>query len=431
MIGGGHLKDCAGPWFKGIADTDRIRMVSKKIENQTVPKQCNFKSSIKKGIQEPRGTIDQVHAKMLVEFRENDRLGVHVRVLEHEAAEGPPLAAGISEAGPYHAALRKMVDQHAKGEKDMVEYLLNLGLFLREVEDTHLDQAGPPPPPHTLMYGDSPVQKPTPVPVMEDRRHQHWMGLDVTTTEEDNKGFRYRKYISNVCKGEAQAEACNNELVCNRCGGNKLADVTNASLVCPDCGDSSTYIDCTGLHYNMWSDTTISCVHMYEYKRINHLNDWMASFQGAENVVISNDIIELVDNEIRKQRLDRIGLKPADIKVILKKLKLNKFYEHTAGILYRVTGIKPVSLPEETQERIRRMFLQAEATFKKMPAEARGGRSNFLSYSYLIHKFVRLVGRPDLQDYFPLLKSRQKLWAQDKVWKQICEANRWEFYPSM
>lgn len=397
-------------------------MVSKKLENQSVPHQCNFKSSIKKNIQESRGSIDQVHSKMLAEFRENDVLGVQLKVIRKELSCGPPLHK-TTELSELNGILKQMEESHAKGEHDMVEYLLNLGMFLRE---TLQDDVLKPINTNATEHVDCTKSEGT------NKQHKQcnksvW-GESVIIANSDNKGYKYRKFMSNVCNNEELAEVCSNDLLCSQCGGNKLTDVITSSLVCPECGDSATYMDCTGLHYNMFTDTTISCVQTYEYKRINHLNDWMSAFQGAESVVISNDIILLVDSEIRKQRINKNSLKPQHIKIILKKLKLNKYYEHTAAILARITGTKPVTLPESTQEDIRRMFIQAENTFKNLPNKT---RQNFLSYSFLLHKFMQLVGRDDLVEFFPLLKSRSKLFAQEQIWKQICESNGWKFIPSL
>ena len=33
--------------------------------------------------------------------------------------------------------------------------------------------------------------------------------------------------------------------------------------------------------------------------------------------------------------------------------------------------------------------------------------------------------------YFPLLKSQEKLYAQDMIWKGICKILRWQFIPSV
>ena len=58
-------------------------------------------------------------------------------------------------------------------------------------------------------------------------------------------------------------------------------------------------------------------------------------------------------------------------------------------------------------------------------------RKNFLSYSYVIRKFLELLGEDKYISYFPLLKSREKLYQQDVIWKGICAKLKWAFYPSL
>jgi hypothetical protein len=36
-----------------------------------------------------------------------------------------------------------------------------------------------------------------------------------------------------------------------------------------------------------------------------------------------------------------------------------------------------------------------------------------------------------LLPYFPLLKSSEKLYAQDQIWKNICRELQWQFIPSV
>ena len=58
-------------------------------------------------------------------------------------------------------------------------------------------------------------------------------------------------------------------------------------------------------------------------------------------------------------------------------------------------------------------------------------RKNFLSYSYVLHKFCQLLELDDFLKYFPLLKSREKLQQQDKIWKNICLELDWQYIPSI
>ena len=63
------------------------------------------------------------------------------------------------------------------------------------------------------------------------------------------------------------------------------------------------------------------------------------------------------------------------------------------------------------------MFKEIQVPFmKNCPQE----RKNFLSYSYVLHKFCQLIELDVFLVYFPLLKSREKLQQQDKIWKGIC-----------
>ena len=58
-------------------------------------------------------------------------------------------------------------------------------------------------------------------------------------------------------------------------------------------------------------------------------------------------------------------------------------------------------------------------------------RKNFLSYSYVLHKFVELLGLDEFLPSFPLLKSREKLHQQDLIWEKICRDLGWEFIRSL
>lgn len=46
-------------------------------------------------------------------------------------------------------------------------------------------------------------------------------------------------------------------------------------------------------------------------------------------------------------------------------------------------------------------------------------------------RFCELLGEDGLLRHFSLLKSNEKLYAQDQIWKKICKDLRWEFIPSV
>ena len=96
--------------------------------------------------------------------------------------------------------------------------------------------------------------------------------------------------------------------------------------------------------------------------------------------------------------------------------------------MYIITGKKCATLDRKTEEQFRNMFKDIQHPFQKhCPTD----RKNFLSYSYVLHKFCELLELDHLLVYFPLLKSREKLQQQDYIWKKICHDLKWQFIPSI
>lgn len=155
----------------------------------------------------------------------------------------------------------------------------------------------------------------------------------------------------------------------------------------------------------------------------------MSQFQAKESYEISPNIIELIKSEIKKQRIKNLDYTKIDqVKKILKKLKLNDYYEHIAYIISKITNKSAPCINRDTEEILKKMFDKIQEPFEKhCPKD----RINFLSYSYVLHKFFQLLNLHEFVKCFPLLKSRQKLRIQDKIWKKICMECEWEFFPSV
>ena len=93
-----------------------------------------------------------------------------------------------------------------------------------------------------------------------------------------------------------------------------------------------------------------------------------------------------------------------------------------------MNGIKPPNMPQQLEETLRIMFKDIQKPFDdNCPTE----RKNFLSYSYVLYKFCELLSEDEYLQYFPLLKSKEKLYHQDVIWKKICYDLRWEYIPTV
>jgi hypothetical protein len=168
-------------------------------------------------------------------------------------------------------------------------------------------------------------------------------------------------------------------------------------------------------------------VSYYAYKRINHFNEILAQFQAKQSTEIPDDIFNEILHELKKQRITNFAsLKQSKIREILKKLKYPRLYEHTAHILNRLNGNSQVipSMSRETEEKLRFLFREIQPSFQRhIPKD----RSNFLSYHYFLYKMCELLELDDFLPSFSLLKNRDKLYDQDKVWQKICKDMGWQF----
>jgi DNA-directed RNA polymerase subunit RPC12/RpoP len=213
--------------------------------------------------------------------------------------------------------------------------------------------------------------------------------------------------------------------VCDACGEDMKVSVNDATVSCPECGFHKLIL--MDSDKPSYKDPPRE-VSYYAYKRINHFNEWLAQFQAKESTEIPEEVFENIEAQIKKERLQVSSLNRSKIREILKKLKYNSYYEHVPHILSRLNGHTAPVMDRETEEKLRYLFKEIQPSFQKhCPSD----RSNFLSYSYVLYKLCELLDLDDFLHCFPLLKNRDKLYAQDKIWEKICKDLQWEFIRSI
>lgn len=240
-----------------------------------------------------------------------------------------------------------------------------------------------------------------------------------------------KMYESYLFKTQENTEKLNQENdvnieICPLCNVERVLYMSEGKMICPNCGDEIfILIDSDKPSYKEPPRE----VSYFAYKRINHFNEWLAQFQAKESTDIPQDVYDQILLELKKERItDMKLLSPGKLREILKKLKKNKYYEHVPHIINRLNGEPPPTINRETEEELRRMFKEIQIPFHKFCPKT---RKNFLSYSYVLHKFVELLELDEFIPCFMLLKSREKLHQQDQIWKQICEYLKWQFIPSV
>jgi hypothetical protein len=237
-------------------------------------------------------------------------------------------------------------------------------------------------------------------------------------------GEDYSKYMSECFPGEHHERIIvKKSQNCSICSSRVLRDHSKGETVCEECGNTEK---CSFNDTPEWNDyQTHEISQPFAYKRSNHFKEWLSQIQAKESTSIPESVIDLLLLELKKERiLDSSLITSERIKKHLKKLKLNKYYEHIPSIIHIITKNAPLNINMELEKKLLTMFDKIQEPFKKHCPQK---RKNFLSYSYTLYKFCQLLKKDEYLIYFPLLKSREKLFEQESIWKKICEDLNWEF----
>ena len=242
-----------------------------------------------------------------------------------------------------------------------------------------------------------------------------------------NKGDLLNKYLKNIQDTSVEIKSqIIDEDWCYKCDSEKTVIHTDGILICKSCGDMSNIV--IGSEKPSYKDPPPE-VSYFAYKRINHFNEWLAQFQAKESTDIPDEVFKKLIIEINKERVKNMAdLTPVKVRGYLKKLGLNKYYEHVAHIINRLNGIPPPEINKQLEEKLRAMFKEIQGPFIEVCPKT---RKNFLSYSYVLHKFVELLEHDEFKSCFSLLKSREKLHQQDLIWEKICKKLNWQFIKSI
>lgn len=353
----------------------------------------------------PSGTLDSIHTEILKTIREEptaDDLRTQLSQLEAKvgvlgASSSLEDAIQLTKVEAECAALRTQLAKTAPVES----YFLHTIDLLWKYYQTPTT-AGKTTAFDAFLHGGTPIET-------------------GTTKKQISDAFMVR--IGRAANTDATQQQTEH---CEACDVAREEIASEGTLVCPNCGSEEYILVVNDFH--SFQDPPKER-NNYAYKKINHLNEILNQFQAKESTIIPETVMNEIIVELRKRRIENVAdLTEEDIRQILKKLNLSKYYEHRAHILSRLNGIPPPCITPAIEEKIRNMFQEIQAPFLlHCPNE----RTNFLSYAYILYKFFELLELDEYKVYFPLLKSRDRLITHDAMWKHICEELRWEFISSI
>lgn len=216
---------------------------------------------------------------------------------------------------------------------------------------------------------------------------------------------------------KTKTESKTNNSICEKCGILMNLNYRESTYVCSNCATEITvFLDNDRLSYK---DPPPE-VNYFAYKRINHFNELLAQFQAKESTNIPQEVLDTILMELKKGRKSVRHLDYILVKNYLKKhsdKKYNQYYDHIFHIINRLNGDKPLNMTPEMEEKLRSLFLQIQEPFVRYCPP---NRKNFISYNFVFSKFCKMLGYTEYLKYFPLLKSKEKLYDQEKIWEKIC-----------
>jgi len=260
----------------------------------------------------------------------------------------------------------------------------------------------------------------------DETQHNHFK-----LTEGNQKGDNHTLYMKMCFNRSARDSEPSIDITqCSGCGSTDLVnDTKQADIICRDCGLCRKNLQ-EGHSTEYREGVTI--ITPYTYKRINHFKEWLSQFQARESTDIPKEIYMGILSELKKERItDPEQITTPKIRKVLKKLRLNKFYEHIPAIISKLTGSKAVRIPSQLETQMINMFTQIQAPFSKWCKIIAPNRKNFLSYSYTLRQMCILLREDELSLHFGLLKSREKNFVQDKIWEGICKELGWPFHKTV
>ncbi len=160
-----------------------------------------------------------------------------------------------------------------------------------------------------------------------------------------------------------------------------------------------------------------------KYKRTKHFNKIVRSICGCMIASVPDDVI----NIISKYSFNTIF----ELKKIMKKLKLKKYYLSSYYIYKNVKNHNLIDLDNNTIKIMINMFKRIDSCFIDLRSEYDSNRQNTFQYHYLIRKILRILGKEEHLRHLTLMKSKDKLQYSEKLFKMICEKLGYKFIPEV
>jgi predicted amidophosphoribosyltransferase len=368
-----------------------------------------------------RITVDSIHTNQINNIKNNlnekENLENEINLLENKIN----LEKDLNEKIKLKNNLIYLKNKYKKyNSNEHINYYLDNGLLLSDYYDNTSKFTE-----NNNTKKDDTKEKKTILHFFE-KNNDNDNNENININNSDNYDNIINNYMSNINDEYINDFKIDDINICKNCNKKLTLSFVSSEIICDKCGYTEKI--CANLDGNSYKDPIRESTY-FVYKRINHFNEHLSTFQAKETTDIPPHVYESIIKFLKKDKNFRMeNITHKILKDTLKTLKFNKFYEHIPHIINMITGKQTPFLTRKNEEQLRIMFKDIQTPFQNnCPSD----RKNFLSYNYVLHKFCQLLELDHLLIHFSLLKSREKLREQDKIWKNICKDLKWEYIPSI
>ena len=213
---------------------------------------------------------------------------------------------------------------------------------------------------------------------------------------------------------------------CIQChSGELIVHEEDGVVMCNTCFQISEYIMDSSKPSNKEIPNEVSYT---AYIRLNHFKEILSQFQAKETTQIPKEVIEAIRQRIKKERImDLSTIDNERMRDILRRLKLNKYFEHIQYIK-SLLGIRPPTMSEKLIETLCVLFIEIQEPWAIYCPET---RTNFFNYTYPLYQFCVLLDQTQYLPFIPMLKDVNKQKEQDMIWKKVCAHLDWFYSPTV
>lgn len=161
------------------------------------------------------------------------------------------------------------------------------------------------------------------------------------------------------------------------------------------------------------------------FNRLEHFNQILNQITGN----CPDPPNQITNSVVHYLNLNKMDYNCKNIKLSLRQLKLEKYYEFTQKIYLKLNNLPRIQLDTDIKNQLDLNFLKISRQY----LEIMNPRKSFLSYYFILYKLLQFYQKPnsDIQnliEMIPKISGSEKQRLNNEAWEKICSFFDWTFF---